>query len=244
VKNKKCTHCNKIKRIHFFNKAKGGLYGVRGDCILCFKKKSKQRRDRNKDKIKIINKKYRKNNKLELQKYSKEYYKNNRERICNKARDWNKNNKERKKEYSKEYRYKNRNKIRKKKKKYCIANKETIRIKMRKYEKYRKKTDFGFRILHNLRRRVHHALKGKNKSLPTMFLIGCEVDYLLYHLQKKFKTNMSWDNYGFGEEKWVIDHIKPCCRFDLIKESEQVGCFHYSNLQPLWWKENIDKGIK
>jgi hypothetical protein len=58
--------------------------------------------------------------------------------------------------------------------------------------------------------------------------------------EKKFKPKMSWNNYG----KWHIDHIKPCCSFNLSKSEEQRKCFHYSNLQPLWAKENLSKGKK
>lgn len=51
---------------------------------------------------------------------------------------------------------------------------------------------------------------------------------------------MSWDNYG----EWEIDHIIPCDSFDLTKEEEQKRCFHFSNLQPLWWRDNRTKGNK
>lgn len=53
---------------------------------------------------------------------------------------------------------------------------------------------------------------------------------------------MSWENRGnFG---WHVDHIKPCASFDLTKPEEQAKCFHYTNLQPLWARENIAKGDK
>jgi hypothetical protein len=53
---------------------------------------------------------------------------------------------------------------------------------------------------------------------------------------------MNWQNHKrFG---WHIDHIKPCSSFDLSKEEEQLACFHYTNLQPLWWHENLKKSNK
>ena len=70
-----------------------------------------------------------------------------------------------------------------------------------------------------------------------MTLIGCSIEKLKKHFEKQFKSDMSWFNYG----KWHIDHIKPCCKFDLRKISEQKKCFHYTNLQPLWAKENFRK---
>ena len=39
----------------------------------------------------------------------------------------------------------------------------------------------------------------------------------------------------------IIDHIIPVSVFNLVLESDQLKCFHYSNLQPLWAKENKEK---
>ena len=44
-----------------------------------------------------------------------------------------------------------------------------------------------------------------------------------------------------GIEIW-IDHIKPCIKFDLRNPEEQRKCFHFTNLQPLWWYDNLKKG--
>jgi hypothetical protein len=73
-----------------------------------------------------------------------------------------------------------------------------------------------------------------------MELIGCNIKFLKKYLKKQFKSGMSWSNYG----KWHIDHIIPCIKFDLRKESEQRKCFNYSNLQPLWAEDNRRKGNK
>lgn len=73
-----------------------------------------------------------------------------------------------------------------------------------------------------------------------MELTGCELNVLKEFLESKFKQGMSWENHG----EWHIDHIKPCCKFDLEDEEEQKKCFHYTNLQPLWAKENLSKGGK
>jgi hypothetical protein len=53
---------------------------------------------------------------------------------------------------------------------------------------------------------------------------------------------MSWKKVMEG--KIHCDHIRPCASFDLSKASEQRKCFHYANLQPLWAKENLEKGYK
>jgi hypothetical protein len=53
---------------------------------------------------------------------------------------------------------------------------------------------------------------------------------------------MTWENYCF--DVWHIDHIKPVSSFDLTLPEEQLKAFNFKNLQPLWAKENLEKGSK
>jgi len=92
----------------------------------------------------------------------------------------------------------------------------------------------------NLRNRVNLALKRNSKKGKTLELLGCTIKKLRQYLESKFKPGMTWKNYG----KWHIDHIIPCCQFNLSKKSEQFKCFNYKNLQPLWAKENYEKRRK
>jgi len=108
-----------------------------------------------------------------------------------------------------------------------------------KYTLWRRKTNLHCKIVDNLRRRVNQILRKKSNS--TIDLLGCSVKYFKTYLQRRFKRGMTWKNYGKGLNKWVIDHIIPCCQFDLTKKSEQFKCFNYKNLQPLWWYENLHK---
>ena len=121
-------------------------------------------------------------------------------------------------------------------------NKTNKRIYMRKYHRYRNKYDMKFRITNTLRSRVRAAIKNKGgvKSFKTMKLIGCSINKCIKHLEKQFKDNMSWSNYG----KWHIDHKIPCVSFDLSKISEQKECFNYKNLQPMWAVDNLQKGSR
>lgn len=118
-----------------------------------------------------------------------------------------------------------------------LAIKETQRKNKIKY-----RNDPKFNIINTLRCRIRSAVrsKGKKKFDKTMSLIGCDRQTLILHLESKFKEGMTWDGYGF--KGWHIDHIKPCCKFDLSNEDEQRKCFHYTNLQPSWWYENLRKG--
>jgi len=125
-------------------------------------------------------------------------------------------------------------------KNYLQQNKKQIIQKAEKYKKMRFKTDINFKLTHYLRTRIVRALKGNPKLSTTMKLVGCSIQTLKQHLESKFKPGMSWSNYG----SWHIDHIRPCASFDLSKPEEQYKCFHYTNLQPLWAKENLEKGCK
>ena len=231
-----CPNCKKLKHKTDFSKNKNRKNGLQIWCKKCvanyyqenkkiLSKKHKEYNKKNKEKISTQKKRWRENPK-------------NKRRLKKLRITWLKNpkNKERIKLSKKKYRDKNRVKIRKINKKYRSkkSNKRKKYIKI----KNRLKTDTKFRLLTNLRRRIHKALKLNQKSLSTMMLIGCEIDYLMYHIQEQFKDGMTWDNYGL----WHIDHIKPCAKFDLSKPSEQRKCFNYTNLQPLWAEENLKKG--
>jgi len=96
-----------------------------------------------------------------------------------------------------------------------------------------------YRILHSLRGRLLQALNGTIKTKRTMEFIGCSMTQLKSHLSSQFQNGMDWDNYG--RKGWHIDHIIPCSSFDMTNLDEQKKCFHYTNLQPLWWLDNCRK---
>jgi hypothetical protein len=110
---------------------------------------------------------------------------------------------------------------------------------IKEWNKEKMKTDVGFRIRHNLSERLRLALKSNSKGKKTMELLGCSIIEFKIHLESKFQEGMNWSNYGL--KGWHIDHIKPCALFDLTKSEEQIKCFHYTNMQPLWSKDNLTK---
>lgn len=128
------------------------------------------------------------------------------------------------------------------KKNYKLQNPEKSKEQKRRYKKNRMKRDITFKILHRLRTRILLVLHGKKKAESSMNLLGCTAEHLKKHLEEQFKDDMSWENYGI--RGWHIDHIKPCASFDLSIIEEQKECFHYTNLQPLWWYENLAKSDK
>ncbi len=187
------------------------------------------------------------------QKDGYDYYCNKCRKMCDtsyyvknkfKIKEYNKKHKKEKAIYDKNYRKNHREEKFLYYKKYYKENKEELVIYHKKYIKkwmsYKRKTDINFKLLDTLRNRINKALKNNyKKSKTTKQLLDCTIQKVRAYLQKQFTSKMSWKNYG---SYWEIDHIKPCCKFDLTKLSEQKKCFHYTNLQPLTAKENRVKG--
>ena len=115
---------------------------------------------------------------------------------------------------------------------------EKKRLYHSKYVIKRCQTDINYKLRARLRQRLSLALKSKAKVGSAVNDIGCPITEFKSYLESKFKEGMSWENYG----KWEIDHIKPLSSFDLTKRDEFVQAAHFSNLQPLWKKENQEKG--
>lgn len=112
-----------------------------------------------------------------------------------------------------------------------------------RYYRMRCATDPIYRMVRSFRTRIQTRIKKPHRS-PMWELLGCAAHELRAHLSSLFKAGMSWDNYGFGDGKWVVDHIRPIASFDMRIAEDQRKCWHYSNLQPLWFVENGVKHAK
>lgn len=113
-------------------------------------------------------------------------------------------------------------------------NKERVRENSKRFK--RKPIE---RIKRGLRKRIKELLK--DASTKNDCSIGCSKQELLIYLESKFQSGMSWENYGSGENKWHVDHIKPLNLFDLSKKEERCKANHFANLQPLWSHQNEAK---
>ena len=82
----------------------------------------------------------------------------------------------------------------------------------------------------------------KKERVLALDYLGCTVEQFRLHIESKFKEGMTWDNWGTKEGEWQLDHIKPLAAFDLTDPEQLAVICHYSNIQPLWTKENAKKG--
>jgi hypothetical protein len=167
---------------------------------------------------------YRKENSEELKAWRKEYRLKNLDRI---------------KEYMDIYREENKDSIKEYNKNYKDDNKEVLMKKALEYYHKRRKEDPLFRLKVQVRNVVRNSFnrKGTVKRRKTEELLGCSIDDFANHLLKSF-----FDNYGYewdGVEEVHIDHIVPLATADT--EEEVIKLCHYTNLQLLKAKDNLEK---
>lgn len=84
--------------------------------------------------------------------------------------------------------------------------------------------------------------KGVKAGRKWRDLVGYSPEDLMRHLESLFLPGMNWQNHG--NRGWHIDHKRPVCsfRFETTDDPEFKQCWSISNLQPLWWADNIRKG--
>jgi hypothetical protein len=170
------------------------------------------------------------------------YYEENREKIISNVKARAEKNKDRIKAYQAIYRKEHDKENKEYQAKYRAMHIEKSREYSKSYQRERLKNDEAFRISRNIRARIRNAIHNNAKSKSSFELLGCTVDELKVHMEAQFKEGMTWANWGrFG---WHMDHIIPCASFDLSDPEQQKACFHYTNLQPLWYWENQLKGKK
>jgi hypothetical protein len=129
--------------------------------------------------------------------------------------------------------------------KYVKENLERLREYIRNWtNENNKKPDIKIKNL--LRGRILGAIKSNKKSDSTLKLVGCNLEFLLGHLQKTAEDNgyLDFDIRNYSGEQFHIDHLIPCSAFNLNCTYHQRLCFNWSNLQILDAVDNIIKHDK
>ena len=116
------------------------------------------------------------------------------------------------------------------------------------YEREKCKKDPIYRLIKRMRGRLKAILKNKQKIGSAIRDLGCSVEELKAHLESKFYPRagtgemMTWDNYGY--RGWHLDHVLPLSSFDLTDREQLLKACNYTNLQPLWAEDNLQKSAK
>jgi hypothetical protein len=119
-------------------------------------------------------------------------------------------------------------------KSYRMRNHETLLEKQR----LKRKEDHLYRLKCNLRKGIKDALKhgGYSKTSKTTQILGCGIGELKTHIERQFTKGMSWAKLG---PEIHIDHIIPLA--SAKSEQDLIALNHFTNLRPMWAKENMEK---
>lgn len=128
-----------------------------------------------------------------------------------------------------------------------IKNKDIIIKRVVNYTFKMRKTPIGKvrSAIRNGIRRIFNSTKtiksAEQYSLGFKYL-GCTAQELKKYIESLWLNGMTWKNYGFYG--WHIDHKIPVASVKSINDLDQIKkVCHYTNLQPLWAKDNLKKGV-
>ena len=186
---------------------------------------------------------------LNRKEYYKKWVEDNKERQKKYKNEWYENNKTHRKLYNQKHSERDK----KQRIKWYSENKDSINEKRRnnkkeketrnKRRRIRYKEDINYMLKETLSSSMCKALKKDNasKNERTMIYTCCTVSFCKAYLESQFTEGMTWENHGFGDDKWNIEHRRCKKSFNFHNEEEIYMCFHWTNLQPMWQPENFDK---
>lgn len=131
-----------------------------------------------------------------------------------------------------------------KRREQTIANIPIRKAKQMKYNvaytREKRAKDPLFKITGDIRKTIGRCLRenGYPKRSKTYEILGCSFQEFKSHIENQFIDDMTWDNRNL----WHIDHIIPIAFANT--EEELIKLNHYTNLRPLWAKDNNVKSDK
>ena len=111
-------------------------------------------------------------------------------------------------------------------------------------ERHKRKTDFNFKLICNIRTRTNKAFKSQNikkKLKKRIDSIGCSNSLLRKWIIHQLYGNMSIENYG---QIWSFDHCYPLSKPNLSNEIDMYKSTNWINFRPMQFNENIINGDK
>lgn len=153
---------------------------------------------------------------------SRAYREANKAKLLAYCRDWHNANKERANAASRAHYKANKSR-------YIEGN--AIR------KKARIAADPVFALAERVRSLIYIRLRsgGYTKRSRSTEILGCDWDFFKSHIERQFTKGMTWEN----RSEWHIDHIVPLA--SAKTEEDVIRLNHFTNLRPLWAKDNIAK---
>lgn len=256
IKTKQCKICGKTKSISEYWKNKGGKFGVGTVCKLCA-----NWRDRpEKFKQKILEKELLFSQGLKkcpncdtiksVEEFRKDQYRKDGLRVyCIECE--NKLSKEHDQRPEIRQKRHERDKLpeSKENRRQYRQNSDKFKATQEKFEKSEKRKQWRlkysqtemFKLKRTVRNNIYRMVKYGAIIEDAYFLdaLGCTANGLKAHIESLWLEGMSWENYS--HKGWHIDHIRPMAMFNLKDKDQFNECAHYTNLQPLWAKDNFTK---
>lgn len=154
-------------------------------------------------------------------------YYNNREHCLATVREWKKKNPD----YGNRHYHKNKEHISAQRKERWLENTSNIRGKVKSYHQNNRALVFAIATCE----RMSLPYKNLKQRLPYS-----EQDFR-EHIESLWLDGMDWGNRGKGDGFWNIDHKIPVSHFIKTGETDIAVINALSNLQPLWYSDNMKK---
>jgi hypothetical protein len=121
---------------------------------------------------------------------------------------------------------------------WYVVGRYRNRIKGYLWQATKRATDPEWRERARIRAHSNRLKQATPRSKRYIPELGCTRWQARKHVERQFLPGMSWENHGTA---WEIDHIIPASRFDVRDPLQRLQMCHYTNLQPLWRKDNRRK---
>jgi hypothetical protein len=161
----------------------------------------------------------------------------NRDRINAKKREYYLKNAESERMRDRERYIKNRMTKIEYQRRYSIENRELVLESKRNYHYEKMESCAIYRSAKRIRSLIYVSL-GVKKSEKTEEILGCKISEFKEHLERQFTKGMSWERF----KEIHIDHIIPLSSAET--EEDVIALNHYTNLRPLWAKDNLSKSSR
>lgn len=163
-----------------------------------------------------------------------------------KASEWASSNKDKRKEITSRWNENNKEKVAESNRKYQQSENGRLNNKLWRennsvnYHRNKRQNDVLFALKFKMRSIINKSFyrDGYNKRSKNNEILGCSWLEFKKHLEKQFVSGMTWDN----RSEWHIDHIVPLA--SAVTEDDVIRLNHFTNLRPLWAKDNLAKGGK
>lgn len=253
---KSCSQCGILKpnTTEYYSKKNKNSGDLVKHCKECAKVSRQIYYQKNKDRIKASSNEYYKNNLESSKSRAISYYYLNKEVVKNRIRKYLEDNKDkvkvaRAKSYKEnkdavkiaasKYYKSNKDKIQKSQFNWRNKNKDKVRLYSKNYL-IKIKSDQLLSMKQRYRSFVSKIFRsnGFTKKSKAQEILGCSWNDFKLHIERQFINGMSWNRIS----EIHLDHIVPLS--SAKNENDLISLNHYTNLRPLWAKDNLSKGSK